>query len=474
MYAPHSKSWKPLPSSERQSERLPAHLWKVASVAILGSLLAQIDSTVVNVSLSALAVDLHSTLETIQWVTSGYLLALALLMPLNGWLVDRVGTRKLYLWCFGGFTVASSLCGVAWSAQSLIGFRILQGMAGGLLAPMAQLIMAQAAGRHMTKVLGYVAMPVLLGPILGPVIAGAILTHLTWRWLFLVNLPVGALGLVLAVLFLPNDEGHPARRAFDLQGFLLLSPALALFLYGTDHIRDRAGEACFALGLLMMGVFARVSRRKGRQALLDLDLFRKGVFPVSAQTQFLQNGIVYATQMLLPLYLIRICERTPAAVGLLLLPLGLGMMVVYPSLGWLTHRFGIRNVAAGGSLMSLLTAIALTLLARHSVVGPMFAIALLLRGIGQGAIGVPSISAAYNDVSKSELPMATTTLNIVQRFGGPTVTTLTATFLAWEMRFGETPQAVSHSFVQSFLLVSFLHALLFISTLNLPKALENH
>lgn len=220
MFAPRGRSWKRLSSLELQSERLPAHVWKAASVAIFGSLLAQIDSTVVNVSLSSLAVDLHTTLGTIQWVTSGYLLALALLMPLNGWLVDRVGTRTLYLGYFSAFTIVSALCGVAWSAQSLIAFRILQGMVGGLLAPMAQLIMAKVAGRHMAKVLGYMAVPILLGPILGPVIAGAILQHLTWRWLFLVNLPVGALGLVLAVLSCPGmkrvqGSGLSICRAFS-------------------------------------------------------------------------------------------------------------------------------------------------------------------------------------------------------------------------------------------------------------------
>lgn len=458
-----------MPSPELQSERLPAHVWKAASVAVLGSLLAQIDSTVVNVSLSSLAVALHRSLAAIQWVTSGYLLALALLMPLNGWLVDRVGARTLYLWCFSAFTLTSALCGVAWSAESLIAFRILQGMAGGLLAPMAQLIMAQAAGRQMAKVLGYAAVPILLGPLLGPVIAGAILQSLTWRWLFLVNLPVGALGLTLAALFLPGDEARPEPRAFDLQGFLLLSPALALSLYGADHIADRAGQASFALGLLMLGAFARIALRKGRRALLDLELFRKEVFPISARTQFLLNGVVYATQMLLPLYLIRSCGRTPAAVGLLLLPLGLGMMVAYPSLGWLTNRFGIRYVAASGSLVSLLTAIALAFLARHNIVGPAFAAALLLRGMGQGAIGVPSISAAYNSVPKSELPMATTTLNIVQRLGGPAMTTFLATFLAWRMQLGPSPEAISNSFVQSFILVSILHALLLLSTMHLPK-----
>jgi EmrB/QacA subfamily drug resistance transporter len=443
----------------------------VASVAILGSLMAQIDATVVNVSLSSLATDLHTTLGTIQWVTSGYLLALALLMPLNGWLVDRVGARRLYLWCFSSFTVASALCGAAWSANSLIAFRILQGMAGGLLAPMAQLIMARAAGRHMARVFGYVAVPVLLGPLLGPVIAGAILQHLVWRWLFLVNLPVGALGVALAALFLPGDDARPERRAFDWQGFLLLSPALVLFLYGADHIGDREGQACVALGLLMAGVFVRTALRKGRLALLDLELFRKGVFPVSAQTQFLQNGIVYATQMLLPLYLIRSCGRTPAEMGVLLLPLGLGMMAVFPSLGWLTHRFGIRRVAASGSLVGLLTAVGLGLLARHSAVGPVFAVLLLLRGTGQGAIGVPSISAAYSGVAKSELPMAAATLNIVQRLGGPTMTTLLATFLDWRMGLGGTAADLSSAFVLAFAVLSLLHGLLLISTMLLPKVL---
>jgi EmrB/QacA subfamily drug resistance transporter len=440
-------------------------------VAALGSLLAQIDSTVVNLSLSSLATDLHSPLVTIQWVTSGYLLALALLMPLNGWLVDRVGTKKLYLWCFGAFTLASTFCGAAWSAESLIGFRILQGMAGGLLAPMAQLILAQVAGRQMTKVFGYVAVPVLLGPILGPIVAGAILEHLTWRWLFLVNLPIGTLALILAVLFLPREDARAERRPFDLQGFLLLAPALVLFLYGADHVDDYAGQACFAVALILMAAFALIASRKGPQALLDLKLFRGGVFPVSAQTQFLQNGIVYATQMLLPLYLIRSCGRTPAAVGLLLLPLGLGMMTVYPSLGWLTDRFGIRNVAVCGSLVSLLSVLPLVYLARHTLAGPVFVVSLLLRGMGQGAIGLPTITAAYSGVPKSELPMATTTLNIVQRLGGPTLTTFIATFLAWRMRFGESPAAISSSFVLSFAMVGILHGLLLASTMRLPKVL---
>ncbi len=173
-------------SNYSETERLNPDIWKVTSVAMLGSFLSQIDATVVNVSLSSLAEDLHCSLSAIQWVTSGYLLALALMLPLNGWMVDRIGAKALYLWCFSAFTLSSALCGMAWSAESLIAFRILQGMSGGLLAPMAQMMMARAAGKHLARVLGWAALPIMLAPILGPVIAGAILQYATWRrWLFL-------------------------------------------------------------------------------------------------------------------------------------------------------------------------------------------------------------------------------------------------------------------------------------------------
>ena len=154
------RSQMPSPAeAHRESDWLDPSIWKIGSVAVLGSFLAQLDATVVNVSLSSLAVTLHSSLSTIHWVTSGYLLALALMLPLSGWMVDRIGTKALYLWCFSAFTLSLALCGLAWSANSLIGFRILQGMSAGPLAPMAQMMMARAAGKRMASVLGFAAMP---------------------------------------------------------------------------------------------------------------------------------------------------------------------------------------------------------------------------------------------------------------------------------------------------------------------------
>jgi MFS family permease len=144
---------------------LDPRIWKIVSVVLLGPLMTSLDSTVVNVSLETLGRELHVPLTTTQWVTTAYLLALALMLPLSGWLVDRIGAKRVYLGCFTAFTLASLLCGMATSAGALIGARVLQGMAGGLVAPMAQMMVACGAGLHVARVMGVMVAPVLLGPI---------------------------------------------------------------------------------------------------------------------------------------------------------------------------------------------------------------------------------------------------------------------------------------------------------------------
>ncbi len=447
-------------------------IWKICSVAVLGSFLSQLDATVVNVSLSSLAVKLHSSLGAIQWVTSGYLLALALILPLSGWLVDRIGAKALYLWCFSAFTLSSALCGAAWSANSLIGFRILQGMSGGLLAPMAQMMMARAAGKRMASVIGFAAMPILLAPILGPVLAGAILQFASWRWLFLVNLPVGAFALVLAVLFLPNDREETRPRALDLVGLALLSPGLVLFLYGSDHLSDRTGLGCLTASILLLLAFFKWASGKKDKALIDLRLFKGKVFSASVVTQFMAHGISFAGQMLIPIFLIRAGGRSPSATGLLLAPLGLGMMCGYPFMGTLTKRFGIRKVSATGASLALAGTLPFVYLASHGLVIAILAGALFVRGMGLSAVGVPSISAAYSSVKREDLPMATTTLNIVMRIGGPTLTTLVATFLGWRLGSAHSGDTMPGAFTMAFLLLCMFHALLFAAAMRLPLSIE--
>jgi EmrB/QacA subfamily drug resistance transporter len=457
-------------STEAQLEaaQTSSDLWKVSSVAVLGAFISQMDATVVNVSLSSLALELHSTLSNIQWVTSGYLLALALTLPLSGWLVDRIGAKALYLWCFSAFTLTSALCGLAWSANSLIGFRILQGMSGGLLAPMAQLIMVRAAGDRMARVLGFAAMPVLLAPLLGPVIAGALLHFASWRWLFLVNLPFGVLALALAILFLPPDQDERRRRHLDLIGLGLLSPGVVLFLFGSERASDSIGLAALALSALLLMIFFWWAIRKKQDAIIDLELFKDRIFSAAVVTQFLSVGISFAAQMLIPVFLTRVGGLSPSQTGLLLAAQGLGMMCVFPLVGSLVERFGNRNVSAGGVLVALAGTLPFIYLAGHGLASALAAIALFVRGMGQSCVGVPSISAAYSSVKREALPMATTTLNIVMRMGGPTLTTICATFLGWRLAV-HAPAPATGAYCDTFALICALHVVLLVAALRLPQ-----
>jgi EmrB/QacA subfamily drug resistance transporter len=412
-------------TDERGAKLDPAVL-RVVAVVLLGPFMAQVDSTVVNVSLSAIRDDLHSSTESAQWIVSAYLLALALMLPLNGWLVDRVGAKRLYLGCFTLFTVASMGCGAARSMPVLIGARVLQGMAGGLLAPLTQLMMARVAGKQMARVFGYAVVPVLIAPILGPVLAGAILKHASWPWVFYVNLPVGVFAVAAAAWFLPGDELPADRRPFDLLGFLLLSPGLVALLYGLERATRGHGLGPLVAGATLLAGFIVHARRARSSALIDLQLFESGLFANAAVTQFLSNGMLYANQFLVPLYLITGAGLSPQRAGWLLAPPAVAMMFVYPLMGTVTDRFGCRAVVAFGVLLTVLGTLVFVWMTQRGLTTAGVEVGLLLRSAGQGAIGIPTVSAAYASVPKEKLSFATTAVNIVQRLGGPMATIVVA------------------------------------------------
>jgi EmrB/QacA subfamily drug resistance transporter len=450
-------------------DRLDPAVWKIAAVAMCGTLLSMLDATIVNVSLSSLATDLHTAVSTIQWVMSGYLLALTLVMPLSGWLVDRLGAKALYLWCFAAFTATSALCGLAWSANALIGFRLLQGASGGLLAPMTQMIIARAAGSHMPRVMGYMGAPLLLAPILGPAIAGGILEYASWRWLFLVNLPIGVTAILLALRFLPADHDERRRRPFDWLGMVLLCPGLALSLYGIERLSHGSGPWPLALGAPLLAAFMGSAVRKGDRALIDLRLFRGKEFSAAATTQFLSNGVIFAGQMLIPFFLIEACAQSPAQMGWMLAPTGLGMLGASLSMGALTARLGIRTTAVSGALLSLAGTAPFLFLAGYGLNLYVMLPALFVRGIGQMAVMLPSLSAAYVAVPRHDLPMATTTLNIVQRLGGPTLTTVCATLLTFAHNAPVSSPVGARGYIVPFVFLCALQVLTCVAATRLPR-----
>ena len=403
-----------------------------------------LNSTMVNVSLDALGSAFGVPLGTIQWVTSGYLLALALSLPLSGWLVDRVGARRIFLGCFAGFIVCSALSGFATSVHVLILCRILQGVAGGLLAPMMQMMMARHAGRHMARVIGVAAMPVMVGQMFGPSLGGVILGLLGWRWIFFVNVPVGLLAICFAWFALPRDKITNSRR-LDLIGFALISPGLALLLRGMVSLAHAEPTALLILAasVLLLAGFIWHASRHPVTALIDLRLFRARVFRAAAATQFLSNAINFGIQLLLPLWFLKIREATPSTTGLMLFPLGLGIFCGLPIMGRLSERFGARVVSGGGALLALTGTLPFLFVTAETPYS-LLAVAMFVRGFGGGSITIPSAAAAYASVPRKSLGHATTSINICQRFGGPVGSAGLAIFLQFALLRAATSAQAYH------------------------------
>jgi EmrB/QacA subfamily drug resistance transporter len=266
---------------------LDRRLWAISSVVILGAVMSILDTTIVNVAIDALARDLNASLGTIQWVSTGYMLALATVIPLTGWAAERFGTKRLFIVAVSLFAIGSALCGFAWSSESLIGFRVLQGLGGGMVMPTGMMILAHAAGpQRMGRVMSVIGVPMLIAPVIGPVLGGYLIDEISWRWIFFVNVPVGIVALVLAQRILDRDRPQE-RHPLDVRGFLYLSPGLTLLVYGlaeagsVGSMTDTRSLLSIAAGVVLIGAFVWHALHTVRP-LLDLQLFRIRAFWASS------------------------------------------------------------------------------------------------------------------------------------------------------------------------------------------------
>lgn len=390
---------------------------RVAFVVLSGAVMTLLDATIVVVALTELGRQFHASVATVQWVLTGYLLALSTTIPITRWAVDRFGAKRVWLTSLVLFTGGSVLCGAAWSIEALVLFRIVQGVGGGLILPVGQTMLARAAGPdRMGRIMAVIAVPAMLAPVLGPTVGGLIVHSGSWRWMFLVNVPICVLAVVLAVTNLPSDtQTHRAR--LDVGGLLLLSPGLAATVYGLseaghDNTRLTAGVAA---GATLITMFLMRSARRD-QPLLDISLFRRRAFGASTAALFAYGGAVSALTMLLPLYYQVIRGYSPLEAGALMAPLGLGAMVTMPIAGRLTDRKDARGVALTGLATMLAgTTVYTQITEGTSLITLVFA--LFVVGLGHGMIFPSLQAAAYARLDNSEVPSGTTVTNIVVRLG---------------------------------------------------------
>jgi EmrB/QacA subfamily drug resistance transporter len=404
------------------SDRIEPYVWKIAGVVILGMIMSILDTTIVNVALRTLGHDLHSSISQIQWVVTGYLLSLAAVIPVTGWAARRFGAKRVYMTSLVLFTAGSALCAVATSTTSLVLFRVMQGVGGGMIMPVGQLIMAQVAGpKRMGRVMGMVSMPAMLAPILGPVVGGAILEKLHWSWIFLVNVPIGALALALAWRMLPKTDSGSAGR-LDVVGLGLLSGGSTAVVYGLSELGSNSSLAApsvvwpIVAGLVLCGIFCWHALHVERP-LLDIRLYANRVFGAASLTTFALGASLFGAMILVPYYYQEVRHESVIVTGLLVGPQGLGMLLVMPFVGRLTERFGGGRVALVGVSILCIGTVPLGLIGAHtSILG--ISLVLLVRGIGIGFAFVPAMSAAFGAMRPDQLSDATPQLNVLQRVGG--------------------------------------------------------
>lgn len=222
------------------STKIDAAVLKIAGVVVLGAIMSILDITVVSVALPTFQTEFGASYATVAWTMTGYTLALATVIPLTGWAADRFGTKRLYMVALALFTIGSGLCALADSIGMLIGFRVLQGLGGGMLMPLGMTMMTRAAGpERIGRLMAILGIPMLLGPITGPILGGWLIDDFSWHWIFLINLPIGVVALIYAALALPKDDPKPSE-SFDFLGMAMLSPGLALFLFGVSSLPGRA------------------------------------------------------------------------------------------------------------------------------------------------------------------------------------------------------------------------------------------
>jgi EmrB/QacA subfamily drug resistance transporter len=418
-------------------EKLDRGVLLIASVVVLGAIMSILDVTVVNVAINTLAREFDTPLSTIQWVATGYTLALATVIPLTGWAADRFGTKRLYLTSITLFVLGSMLSGLAWSAESLIGFRVLQGFGGGMIMPLGMTILTQAAGPHRVgRVMAIIGVPMLLGPIFGPILGGWLVDDFSWRWIFFINLPIGIAALIASVRILARDVPQPGHR-LDWLGLGLLSPGLALLIYGLAQTSGAGGFGRWQvivpglIGVAMLAAFV-VHGLRTSDALIDLRLFANRVFTASSITLILVIISVFGGMLLLPLYLQVVRGETAMDTGLLLAPQGFGAMLAMPIAGRLTDKTGVGRIVPFGLVAVALSFLGLTQLEADTTYWLLGSL-LFLMGVGMGFTMMPTFSGAMQTLRRAAIARASTTLNINQQVGASIGTAVLSVLLTHEL-----------------------------------------
>lgn len=413
------------PSVDAHPGKIDARLLWIGAVCGLAGMMGQLDGTAVAVAQRTFGTQFGSTQAVVSWTMAGYMLAFAAVVPVTGWAADRFGTKRLFIGGVLVFTLASLLCTLAPNMLLLIGFRVLQGCGGGIMTPLCFVILTRESGpERLGRLVAMGAAPFLLGPIGGPILGGWLIGAYGWKWIFLINLPIGLGVCALAAVLLAKDRPVPSE-ALDVTGMLLLSPGMAVLLAGLSSIPGRRTIADHHVlipsiaGLALIVGFVVHARRRTQAPLIDLRLFSSRMVRQANVTLSIFAAVYVGILVLVPSYFQAALRQSPAQSGLHLIAMGLGIVVTTPLAGALMDRSGPGKIVPAAFALMATGLGAFTIgVARHADYSPTLLAGLALVGMGVGGAATPLSAACVLPLAPHQIARGTTLRSVNNQLGG--------------------------------------------------------
>jgi DHA2 family multidrug resistance protein len=421
-------------STPRFAERL-AHIpyhWQALVVIVLGSFMVVLDTTIVNVALPRIIQVFQTDVNEGQLVLTGYMLALAVVMPATGYIADTFGAKRTYLATIVLFTVGSALCGLAPNIEGLVVFRVIQGLGGGMLMPLGMSILFQVAppGQRGT-IMGVFGLPILIAPVIGPTLGGYLVEYVDWRPIFTLNVPIGVLAVFAGLMILRESPKREGTR-FDVWGFLLSALAFSTAMLALERAPEDGWSDPYVMTLLLIAAAAFpcwiVVELAQDQPLLDLSVLKDRTFFVATMVSFVATIAMYSSLLLLPLFLQNVRGLGALETGMLLLPQALAAAVMMPISGRLLDRFGPKLVVIPGLL---LLAYATWMLNSLDIGTPdsTIRVILMLRGAAMGLMFMPVTTVSMDTIPPHQISRASALSNVLRQLFGAFSTGVFATIL---------------------------------------------
>ncbi len=404
-------------------ERIPKETLTAAWAIALAAIAPMLDSTMINIAVDQLNQEFHTTIDVVQWAITGYILALAIAVPISGWLMNQLNGKKVFIGAVIAFGITSILAGISWSITSFIFFRLLQGAAAGIITPLMTTLLVKTAGpQNLGRIMAIVSTPLILGPILGPVIGGVIIQFASWHWLFFLNVFVVSIAVPLMSRALPDFQPFNKASKLDVFGILSLSLFSAAFIYGITKaasyqtFHNKETLIWLTIGCISALAYVINNQHKKNRTVVPLILFKYKSFAASNTGLFLANIAIMGPMFILPLFFQNLRGFTAIEAALALVPQGVGMLIARPFIGKMIDQVGAKSVVFISLALAILGTLPFLFVTEHTSIF-WLSIILFIRGLSVGGINLPLMSDAYTGLKDEQIPEASIGVTITENLG---------------------------------------------------------